>query len=94
MHNIKSNFGKILEITKSIFADSLDPDGNFTHYPNKPKMSDIEVVALSCTAEALAIDSENWLFSKLKSDYATEFPNLIERSNFNRRRKKLASRAA
>lgn len=52
-------------------------------------MSDIEVVALSITAESLGIDSENLLFSKLKNDYSADFPNLIDRTNFNRRRRRL-----
>jgi hypothetical protein len=34
----------------------------------------LEVIALSLTAEALSIDSENRLFSKLNSDYKTDFP--------------------
>lgn len=94
MHNLKANFDKFLVIAKSVFLDSLYPDGNFKRYSNQPKMSDIQVIALSCVAEALAIDSENWLFSKLNSDYGPEFPNLIHRSNFNRRRKRLASKSA
>jgi len=38
----------------------------------------------------MGIDSENYLFGKLKKDYKADFPNLIDRSNFNRRRKLLA----
>jgi hypothetical protein len=40
--------------------------------------------------EALSIDSENLLWSKLKTDYWRMFPNLIDRSRFNRRRRRLA----
>ncbi|RWZ87562.1 MAG: hypothetical protein EO766_10565 [Hydrotalea sp. AMD] len=43
-------------------------------------------VALSCCMEALSIYSENLLWSKLKTDYASLFPNLIDRRRFNRRR--------
>ncbi len=49
----------------------------------------IEVVTLAIRAEALGIDTENLLFSKLKKDYAKDFPALLHRCNFNRRRKKL-----
>jgi hypothetical protein len=49
-------------------------------------MSDIEVVALSLTAEYMSIDSENDLFKQLTS---SSIPNLIERSQFNKRRRKL-----
>jgi len=94
MHNLKTNFDKFFSIAKSIFEEEVSDEGNFKHYPKKPKMSDLQIIALSSMAEALSIDSENWLFSKLKSDYATDFPNLIHRSNFNRRRKVLADKAA
>ena len=56
-----------------------------------PKLNDLEVVALSCCMEALSIDSENLLWSKLKTDYGSLFPNLIDRSRFNRRRRRLTS---
>ncbi|MDM1518165.1 IS982 family transposase [Myroides odoratimimus] len=52
----------------------------------KQKMSDLEVVALSLTAEFMSIDSENSLFKQLNQ---AEIPNLIERSQFNKRRRKL-----
>ena len=35
----------------------------------------------------MGIDSESYLFGKLKNDYADEFPVLIHRSNHNRRKK-------
>jgi hypothetical protein len=54
-------------------------------------MSDIQIVALALTAESLSIDSENLLFFKLKNEYQQDFPNLIDRSNFNRRRKRLVN---
>jgi len=89
MHDLKSNFDKISEIAKSVFEEDLHPDGNFTFYRNKPKMSDYEIIALSITAEMLGIDSESYFWGKLKNEYATVFPNLIDRSNYNRRRKRL-----
>jgi hypothetical protein len=90
MHNIKTNFDIIFDICKSIFNDEIIDDGNFFKYPNKPKMSDIQLVALSLTAESLSIDSENHLFNKLKEEYHDELFVLIDRRNYNRRRKKLA----
>jgi hypothetical protein len=47
------------------------------------------VVALSLTAEALSIDSENLLFQKLK-EYKSDFPNLISRCQYNQRRRYLS----
>ncbi len=89
MHNLKTNFDKIVGIAKSILADVLLEDDNFARYRNKPKMTDIEIVALALTAESLGIDSENLLFSKLRNEYLPDFPALPDRSNYNRRRRKL-----
>jgi penicillin-binding protein-related factor A (putative recombinase) len=91
MHNLKTNFDKIFSITKLFFADCIDEMGNFKAYPKKPKMSDCEIIALALTGESIGIDSENYFWKKLKTDYSAHFPNLIERSRFNRRRKRLYS---
>lgn len=90
MHNLKTNFDKFLSITKTFFADCIDEYDNFQKYSKKPKMSDCEIIALSLTGESIGIDSENYFWNKLKKDYSNGFPNLIERSRFNRRRKRLA----
>lgn len=89
MHNLKTNFDKIFSITKLFFNGSIDPDCNFRFYPRKPNMSDCEIVALSILCESIGIDSENYFFGKLNSDHSQDFPNLICRSRFNRRRKQL-----
>ena len=89
MHNIRTNFGRFYRICKGFFENESDSGGNFRHYPRGPKMSDVQVIALCCTMEALGIDSENLLWSKLKTDYPNLFPDLICRTRFNRRRKKL-----
>jgi len=49
-------------------------------------MSDIEVVALSITAEYMSTDSENSLFEKLKEG---SIENLLERSQVNKIRRNL-----
>lgn len=64
MHNIKVNFDKILEVIKDILSDEINEKGNYLRRGTVPKFSDIEVIALSLTAECLSIDSENYLFSK------------------------------
>ena len=89
MHNLKTNFDKILEITKLALADFILADQNLKHYPNKPKMTDLEIIALAITAESLGIDSENLLFSKLKTEFRVHFPRLPDRTNYNRRRRNL-----
>ena len=94
MHNLKSNFDKFCVICKKIFKDAVNKDFNFRTYPVKPKMNDISILALSCCMESLGIDSENLLWSKLQTDYATDFPDLIDRTRFNRRRRRLQPQIA
>ena len=89
MHNLKTNFDKFFNITKSVFKDRLNQSDNFFFYTNSPKQSDCEIIALSVTGESIGIDSENYFWGKLKSDHKSDFPRLIDRSNFNRRRKRL-----
>jgi hypothetical protein len=66
MHNIKTNFSKFYGICKELFKSETINKGNFQFYPFPPKMNDLEVVSLACCMEALSIDSENLLWSKLK----------------------------
>lgn len=87
MHNIKANFDKIGEVIKDILSNEIDEKGNYRRRGLVPKFSDIELMALSFTAECLGIDSENYLFSKLGSEYQNEFKNIISRRQYNDRRK-------
>ena len=89
MHNIKTNFDKILGVIKDIIGDEINENGNYLRRGTKPKFSDIEVIALSLTAECLSIDSENYLFSKLNKEYLHDFENMISRRQYNDRRKLL-----
>jgi hypothetical protein len=89
MHNIKTNFGRFHRICKEFFEHEADGKGNLQFYPKAPLMADLEVIALSCMMEALGIDSENLLWSKIKKDYPRLFLHLICRTRFNRRRKRL-----
>jgi hypothetical protein len=88
-HNIKTNFDKILGVLKDILGDVINAKGNYVRRGSVPKFSDIEVMALSLTAECLSIDREHYLFSKLNTEYATDFENLISRRQYNDRRKLL-----
>jgi hypothetical protein len=89
MHNIKTNFDKILVEIKDILGDEINEKGNYIRRGPRPRFSDIEVIALSFTAECLSIDSENYLFSKLNKEYKTGFKNMISRRQYNDRRKLL-----
>jgi hypothetical protein len=89
MHNIKTNFDKVSEIIKKMLREHLNESGNIQRVGKKPKFSDASVISLAITSEAMSIDSENFLFKKLKSNYSNDFPNLIDRSQYNVRRRKL-----
>ena len=89
MHDIRANFTKILEFVKGIIGDEVSEQGNYLRRGTRPRFSDLEVIALSLTAECLSIDSENYLFVKLNTEYLNDFKNLISRRQYNDRRKLL-----
>src|SRR5574344_90504 len=89
MHNLYAIFAKFLEICKQFADNRVDEKGNQPRPGVVPRFSDLEIIALSLTAESIGIDSESYLFSKL-SEYRKEMPNLISRRQFNDRRKQTA----
>lgn len=90
MHDLKAMYEKTLEIAKEMFDDRVNEHDDFSFKPNPGKMTDLQVISLAVAAESAGIDSENWLFSKLKTDYKSQIPELIDRSRFNRRRRNLS----
>ncbi len=58
-------------------------------YPNNPKMNNFSIIAPSICSEAICIDSENHLWSKIRKDHKSDFPQLFDRSTFNKRCRKL-----
>ena len=80
MSNIIKNYLRVLEVISSLNCE-LEFKSNVGR---KQKMTDLEVVALSLTAEFMSIDSENALFKQITSD---KIYNLIDRSQFNKRRR-------
>ena len=86
MYNFCAKFRQILDICKSHSENLVNSQGNVPRVGVVPRFSDLEVIALSMTAEALGIDSENYLFHLL-SKFRGEMPNLISRRQYNDRRK-------
>ncbi len=80
MNNFQTKYEKILEILKQ-----FESRNNFLNQIRVPKLSDIELIALDLTAESLSIDSEYQLFRVLPISIRSK----IERSVYNRRRRKL-----
>lgn len=87
MRNFIANFAKILEICKKFAGNRVNSLGNVPRCGVVPKFSDLEVVALSITAESFGFDSENLLFHRLHNECKDEFPHLISRRQYNARRK-------
>lgn len=83
MHNFEANYDKILETLKLIIKKD-----NFIKQKRKPKLSDIELVAIDLTAEYMSIDSEHQLFRDLQF---TRFDKLIDRTVYNRRKRGLVN---
>jgi hypothetical protein len=82
MTKIVKNYFRVLEVIKTLNCELSSKSA----IGRKAKMSDLEVIALSLTAEFMSIDSENSLFKQIDQ---VEISNLIERSQFNKRRRKL-----
>lgn len=76
MYNFIVKFGKILDIIKKFAGNRADQNGNRPHCGVVPKFSDLEVIALSATAEAFGINSENYLFKRLEEVKGNFLPNL------------------
>ena len=76
-------------IIEKLLKNDIDSKGNFAKVGRNPKFSDLSIITLSLTSESLGIDSENYLFGKLIAEYKNDFPNLIDRSQYNLRRRKL-----
>ena len=90
MCNLYTKFVKFLGICKQFSQNLVNECGNIPRRGSVPKFSDLEVVALSMTAEAESIDSEKWLFDYKLQEHKSKIPNLISRRQFNDRRKKTA----
>jgi len=80
MNNFISNYEKILEVLQQ-----LESRMNFLNQKRKPKLSDIELIAIDLTSEYMSVDSEYQLFRVLP----VELLSRIERSVYNRRKRNL-----
>ena len=63
MHDLSSIYCKVKKTIKKQAKEYFVFEENMQFYPVKPKLSDLEIIALSVTAECLQIDSENLLWS-------------------------------
>jgi len=82
MNNFNANYEKILQVLHSNFDNT-----HFIVQKRKPKLTDIELIAIDLTAQYMSIDSECQIFRTLKG---LELADKIERSVYNRRKRNLA----
>lgn len=80
MNSFTRNYEKILETLQSVESKM-----NFLNQIRKPKLSEIELIAVDLTSEFLGIDSERDLFRKLPACLLSK----VERSVYNRRKRRL-----
>jgi hypothetical protein len=80
--NIVKNYLRVLEVISSLNCELEVKSA----VGRKNKMSDLDIVALSLTGEFTSIDSENAFFKLVTTN---EISNLIERSQFSKRRRNL-----
>jgi len=81
MNNLNTIYERILKVLENISDHQL-----LAYQRRQPKLSDLELVSVSLTSEYLSIYSENDLFRKLPKSITDK----IERSVYNRRRRRLA----
>ncbi len=67
MNNLKANYERILEVLRKISKEQL-----LSYQRRQPKLSDLELISLSLTAEFMGIDSENDLFRRLPQKILTK----------------------
>lgn len=67
MHNLYAIFTKFLDICKQMSRNLVNEQGNIPRRGVVPKFSDLEVVALNLTFEAIGIDSEALLLSSFRN---------------------------
>lgn len=89
MHNLKQNFDRVFPIIHTLLENDVNEAGNIPKPGPKPKFSDLEIITLSLISDSLLIDSENYLFKKLHHE--SVFPDLIERSVYNKRKRSLSA---
>lgn len=78
-----------MRVLVEVLGDEFPEGGNLLRPGPKPKFTDVEVLALSLTAECMGIDSECYLLEKINSTYKDSFPHIISRRQYNDRRKSL-----
>ncbi len=68
IHSFIVKFVKILDIYKKFAGNRVGKNGNRPYCGVVPKFSNLEVIAMSATAEAFGFDGENYLFKRIHAE--------------------------
>ncbi|MYK22894.1 IS982 family transposase [Candidatus Poribacteria bacterium] len=94
LKNQRRTFNRVARVFQKIMKTLYEH-----HFPNaeahrpgpNPNCRDADILTVAWLLEYIGEDSENSGYRRLKAELKTVFPNLPERSRFNRRRRNLAS---
>lgn len=76
-------------VIDDLYRQLAPPEVIHTRHILDAKLSDSETITIGICGELAGIDSENAWFSFVKRNYRHLFPNLCNRSRFNRTRRAL-----
>lgn len=75
MYNLYAIFAKFPNICKQVAGNLVYKPRNAPRKEGIPKCSDLEIVVLNITSEAIGIDSESLLFAKLQEHHFFDLTN-------------------
>lgn len=87
--NLTDLFTSVFVIVDDIYKEIIPINVSNRRNIKESKLSDSEIITISIIGELLTIDSENAFFNLLKREYKTLFPNLGDRTRFNRTKRNL-----
>ena len=89
MLDLETFFIAVYTVVDDIYKEAVAPLIGNRNGP-EPRFSDSELITLSLVAEFLGIDSERAFLSFVRKNFSYLFPDLPERSRYNRKRRDLA----
>lgn len=90
-NNLTDLFTSIFVIIDDIYKEIIPLKIKNRRNILESKLSDSEIITISIVGELLGIDSEKSFFSFLKREYKNLFPNMCDRTRFNRTKRNLHS---
>lgn len=89
MHNLYAIFVNFLDVSGQRAGNMINAQGSILHV-GEIRLSDLEVIALTITSEAIGIDNESYFFVLLQ-EYKKKLFHLISRRQYSDRCKFIVS---